>query len=286
MGSLEVRPVHSTGDLRRFIELPFRLYRDEPNWVAPLRFERQQFLDRRKNPFFEHGRGRVVPRPARRARRSGASPRRSTTTSSASRTTAGAGSASSSARTTRRPRRALLDAAEAWLRGAGLRPHGRADGLHDERRVRRADRGPRAHAADPLAVDPPLLPGAAARAPGWPRRWTCSCGSWRSPTASKMQPGHLRSWPTQVEPRHGVTRAAVPQARPRGARSTASWRSTTRPGRRTGASCRYDEGGPRHYASELKPSSTRTGSWSPREDGETVGGALTLPDYQPGAARR
>ncbi len=56
MGSLEIRPVHSTGDLRRFIRLPFRLYRDEPNWVAPLIFERKQFLDRRKNPFFEHGR--------------------------------------------------------------------------------------------------------------------------------------------------------------------------------------------------------------------------------------
>jgi len=71
MGSLEIRPVHSTGDLRRFIGLPYRLYRDEPNWVAPLRFERRQFLDRRKNPFFEHGRaeyflalrdGRVVGR--------------------------------------------------------------------------------------------------------------------------------------------------------------------------------------------------------------------------------
>src|SRR5918993_181529 len=56
MGSLEIRPVHSTGDLRRFIRLPFRLYRDEPHWVAPLLFERKQFLDRRKNPFFRHGR--------------------------------------------------------------------------------------------------------------------------------------------------------------------------------------------------------------------------------------
>ena len=56
MGSLEIRPVHSTGDLRRFIRLPFGLYRHEPNWVAPLIFERKQFLDRRKNPFFEHGR--------------------------------------------------------------------------------------------------------------------------------------------------------------------------------------------------------------------------------------
>ena len=67
----EVRRVNSKRDLRAFIELPFRLYRDEPNWVAPLRFERRQFLDRGRNPFFEHGRaeyylgvrdGRVIGR--------------------------------------------------------------------------------------------------------------------------------------------------------------------------------------------------------------------------------
>ncbi len=54
---LEIRPVHSKGDTRRFLELPYRLYRSyrfEPNWVPPLRFERRQHIDRRKNPFFEH----------------------------------------------------------------------------------------------------------------------------------------------------------------------------------------------------------------------------------------
>ncbi len=59
MAGLEIRPVHSTADLRRFIELPYRLYRayrPEPNWVPPLRFERRQHLDRRRNPFFEHAR--------------------------------------------------------------------------------------------------------------------------------------------------------------------------------------------------------------------------------------
>lgn len=38
----------------RFIKLPFRLYKDEPNWVPPLIFERKKHLDRAKNPFFEH----------------------------------------------------------------------------------------------------------------------------------------------------------------------------------------------------------------------------------------
>jgi GNAT superfamily N-acetyltransferase len=49
-----VRPVEGGRDLKRFIELPYRLRREDPQWVPPLRFERRQFLDRRKNPYFEH----------------------------------------------------------------------------------------------------------------------------------------------------------------------------------------------------------------------------------------
>jgi len=52
--ALEIRPVASKRELNAFIELSWRLYRNEPNWVPPLRFERRQFLDRRRNPFFEH----------------------------------------------------------------------------------------------------------------------------------------------------------------------------------------------------------------------------------------
>ena len=35
-----------------FIKLPWRLYRNEPNWVPPLVSERKKFLDRDRNPFF------------------------------------------------------------------------------------------------------------------------------------------------------------------------------------------------------------------------------------------
>ncbi len=41
-------------EMTRFIKLPFRLHRDHPLWVPPLVFDRRQFLDRKKNPFFEH----------------------------------------------------------------------------------------------------------------------------------------------------------------------------------------------------------------------------------------
>jgi len=53
--TLEVRPVRSGGELKRFIRLPWRIYRNEPLWVPPLVYERKRFLDRRKNPFFKHG---------------------------------------------------------------------------------------------------------------------------------------------------------------------------------------------------------------------------------------
>ncbi len=52
--ALEVRPVAGKRDLNVFIKLPWRLYRNERNWVPPLLFERRRFFDRRRNPFFEH----------------------------------------------------------------------------------------------------------------------------------------------------------------------------------------------------------------------------------------
>ena len=51
---VDIRPVASKRDLKAFIKLPWRLYRSQPNWVAPLIAERRRFLDRGRNPFFEH----------------------------------------------------------------------------------------------------------------------------------------------------------------------------------------------------------------------------------------
>ena len=54
MGSVEIRRVDGRRDLKRFVKVPFRLHRDHPQWVAPLIFERMEFLNPRKNPWFEH----------------------------------------------------------------------------------------------------------------------------------------------------------------------------------------------------------------------------------------
>jgi GNAT superfamily N-acetyltransferase len=46
--------VSTRGELRTFVKLPWRLYRNEPNWVAPLLMDLRKRLDQRKNPFFKH----------------------------------------------------------------------------------------------------------------------------------------------------------------------------------------------------------------------------------------
>jgi GNAT superfamily N-acetyltransferase len=49
-----IRRVESSGDLARFIDLPYRLHRRDLNWVPPFRAEVKKLLDRKHNPFFQH----------------------------------------------------------------------------------------------------------------------------------------------------------------------------------------------------------------------------------------
>jgi GNAT superfamily N-acetyltransferase len=54
-----IQPVTNQRGLREFIEFPFKLYRDDPNWVPPLIEERSAFFNPKKNPFWEHARGKL-----------------------------------------------------------------------------------------------------------------------------------------------------------------------------------------------------------------------------------
>jgi len=42
------------GALREFLDVPYRIYRDDPFYVFPLLDEMKHFHDRRKNPFYRH----------------------------------------------------------------------------------------------------------------------------------------------------------------------------------------------------------------------------------------
>jgi hypothetical protein len=55
---LSVRPVESASDREDFLRFPERLYRHDPAWIAPLRIERREQIDPRRNPWFEHGEAR------------------------------------------------------------------------------------------------------------------------------------------------------------------------------------------------------------------------------------
>ena len=55
MKGVEIRQVTDSRDLKAFIEVPWAIYDDDPNWVPPLKFERKEAFSE-KNPFFEHAR--------------------------------------------------------------------------------------------------------------------------------------------------------------------------------------------------------------------------------------
>lgn len=53
--AISVRPVASAADRKAFIDLPYRLYANDPNWVPPLKDEVRGLITPGKNPWFEHG---------------------------------------------------------------------------------------------------------------------------------------------------------------------------------------------------------------------------------------
>jgi len=73
MKSIVVDRVSRASEKREFLKLPFRLYADDPLWVAPLNTEIKKKLDPARHPFYRHGElnfflarrnGRIVGRTA------------------------------------------------------------------------------------------------------------------------------------------------------------------------------------------------------------------------------
>jgi len=56
---MHVREVVTAGDRDRFIRFPWEIYRQDAHWVPPLISERREFLDPRRNPFFEHAEAKL-----------------------------------------------------------------------------------------------------------------------------------------------------------------------------------------------------------------------------------
>ena len=52
--AVEIIPVESKAELERFIRVPMRLSKGDPNYIAPLMFERREALSKTINPLFQH----------------------------------------------------------------------------------------------------------------------------------------------------------------------------------------------------------------------------------------
>jgi hypothetical protein len=55
MTDIKIRLVSTKADEQAFVDLPFRLYAGDPNWVPPLKSEVMATITPGKNPWFEHG---------------------------------------------------------------------------------------------------------------------------------------------------------------------------------------------------------------------------------------
>jgi len=58
VAELTVRPVETRSEQKRFIGLPWRIYRDDPCWMPPLVMSQEELLGFRPCPFYERSRSR------------------------------------------------------------------------------------------------------------------------------------------------------------------------------------------------------------------------------------
>ncbi len=54
MSELHIEPVENGADMKRFFNLPKKLYAEDPCYIEPLRSELKKQFSSRKNPFFQH----------------------------------------------------------------------------------------------------------------------------------------------------------------------------------------------------------------------------------------
>ena len=58
MADVVVRPVETRSQQKRFVNLPWRIYRDDPCWIPPLVMSQEELLGFRACPFYEKSRSR------------------------------------------------------------------------------------------------------------------------------------------------------------------------------------------------------------------------------------
>jgi GNAT superfamily N-acetyltransferase len=59
MSNLVVKPVQSRAEQRQFLELPWQIYRDIPQWIPPLRQNQKELVGFAKHPFYDDAKGQA-----------------------------------------------------------------------------------------------------------------------------------------------------------------------------------------------------------------------------------
>jgi GNAT superfamily N-acetyltransferase len=272
---VEVRPVAGRRELNTFIRLPWRLYRNEPLWVPPLISERRQVLDRAKNPFFNHAEaeyflawrdGRAVGRITAQVDRN----------FNAFQDNEWGLFGFFECEDDPEAARALLEAAEAWLRSRGrdrmVGPMSFTTNDECGVLIEGFDRPPMILTDWTHPYYPALLEGAGLTKAMDLLMWNLM--------VDQRDAVHPMIWKVaeQVESKHGIT---VRSMRKRDMQAeigrflevyNAAWE-------RNWGFVPLEEGEIRHYADQLKPLLDENWAFVAEKDGETIGAALTLPDY-------
>jgi GNAT superfamily N-acetyltransferase len=273
--SVEIRPVASRRDMNAFVSLPWRLYSNEPHWVPPLRFELKRRLDRGRNPFFRHAEaeyflarrdGRVV------GRISAHYDRHLNEFQGNDWGLFGFFECEDDPEAAK----ALLDAAETWLRARGRdRMVGPMDfTMNDECGVlvEGFERPPIILTNWTHPYYPALLEGA-----GMAKAMDTLMWELRISGRDKVHPA-IWTMAERVESKHGIT------VRPMRKKDidneidrflevyNAAWEKNW-------GFSPLTEREVRHYAKTLKPLLDEHWAFIAEKDGETVGAALSLPDY-------
>lgn len=53
MSNIEIKTLHPTKDITKFIKFAWKIYKGDPNWVPPLLMDKKKILNKNKNPFFK-----------------------------------------------------------------------------------------------------------------------------------------------------------------------------------------------------------------------------------------
>ncbi len=59
MSAVTLKLVNTKADQHSFLTVPFSIYANDKNWIAPLYFERFEHLSEKKNPFFQHAKAQL-----------------------------------------------------------------------------------------------------------------------------------------------------------------------------------------------------------------------------------